>query len=309
MVLPRRRTCLLLAALAVGTRAEDPPRPPVRPAPPDAIAAARRDFDTIKGARGPAESPRLSLPMATPPPLHLSSEESALFLPPTADPRADPRSKGSAAAKGAKSANWLVDAMTEKRPDARNERRAGEGGRETTATEPETETDPLEAPAVESKKEPLGPKPSVSADNPLTSYMAGWMTPKDFELLKVRTAETNFNAAPDREAERASDPAGLEGLLRGEASMGGGGRAGTAVPPVATRATNPYLADLGSMGGPAGPNERTGLLVAGGPADGPAPLLAPTPKVETAPVKTDPPPDDRLKPTDDAKYFRQLKRF
>ena len=299
MAVPQCRSGLwpVLLVLTVGLlRAEEKSTPPAATPPDDAITAARRDFDAIKGARAPAEQQRLDLPGLSQPTLHLSGDEMSAFLESQAAQR-----KKEQAAKPAKSANWLVDAMMEKKP--------GESGGSKSASlpgaDPDAEiklaTDLPETAEVGKKSGGTEARPGAALDNPLTTYMSAWMTPKDFDLLKVKTAEANFNAGPDQALARPSDAVALEGLMRGDSSVS----LGRAAAPVVEPRVNPYLADLGP--GPA----EAGLSspVPGGgnfTPPTPAPLA---PKNDPAPVKTEVPPGDLLKTPADAKYFPQLKRF
>ena len=66
---------LLLAVVAAGLRAE-PPAASATPPPEDAINAAKRDYDLIKGAKSSSLDPqRMDLPRMEAPAMHLSSDE------------------------------------------------------------------------------------------------------------------------------------------------------------------------------------------------------------------------------------------
>lgn len=117
--------------------------------------------------------------------------------------------------------------------------------------------------------------------NPLSSYLATWMTPHDLEVLKLKDSTTN--------------PTGLAGAT-GRSSKTRGGL--TTGPPA-----NPYLPVPAPMA-PAEGKTPPGAPAATLPA--PASLAA---KTETAPAKTPGPPAEVIKSQADAKYFPQLKRF
>ena len=297
MAVLRRASGLVLLGLAVGLlRAEEKPATPAAGSSDDAITAARRDFDAIKSARAPAEQQRLDLPGLSQPTLHLSGDEMSAFLESQAAQR-----KKDQAAKPAKSANWLVDAMMEKKPGEAS----GSKSVSLPSADPNAElklaTDLPENADTGKKTSVMEAKQGAALDNPLTTYMATWMTPKDFDLLKVQTAESNFNTGPDQALARPSDAVALEGLMRGDSSVSLGRTAG----PVAEPRVNPYLVDLGP-----GPADAGISLTAPGGVNFAPPTPAPlAPKNDLAPAKTEVAPGDLLKTPADAKYFPQLKRF
>jgi hypothetical protein len=297
MAVLRRASGLVLFGLAVGLLgADENPATSATGSTDDAITAARRDFDVIKGARAPAEQQRLDLPGLSQPTLHLSGDEMSAFRESQAAQR-----KKEQAAKPAKSANWLVDAMMENKPaesgSSKSARLPGTGPN----AEIKLATDLPEAADTGKKAGVMEARRGAALDNPLTTYMAAWMTPKDFDLLKVKTAESNFNAGPDQALARPADAVALDGLMRGDSSVNLGRNSAPVIEP----RVNPYLADLAP--GPA--DAGFGLTAPGGGNFAP-PTTAPlVPKNDLAPVKTEVPPGDLLKKPGDAKYFPQLKRF
>jgi len=299
MALVRRSLLVLLVSAAAAAHAGEPPPAPA------GIDAAKRDFDAVKNARSNAVAPRSDVPAVSTPELHLSGDDFSAF-------RESQRTESDRAKnlKDRKSRGWLVDAMEEKKPDSRSHARKGD--RATTderddATDSNTATDPanlLTAPAEKNERE--SPRtPAAATDNPLNNYMAGWMTPKDYDLLKVRPeTDAGAIAGPARVGESAATAPGVESLLRPSSSGPGAERAPFMLP---DSKSNPYLADLlPSPGG--GPAEALRL-----PPPPPAPTrvesFAPLPKNDLPPPKSAVSPADLLKPSNDAKYFPQLKRF
>jgi hypothetical protein len=299
----RRSQYLLWAFLATGLRAEDKSAP--APAE-DAIVAAKRDYDLIKGAKTSSLDPqRMDLPRMEAPAMHLSSDEMAVFL----ESEAAQKKKAKDPKKG-KSENWLVDAMNAKRPDSRDEVKAG------MAADPEDEqaaalaADVKEAPRNDSdpKSGSALAKPAPAADNPLTAYMSAWMTPKDLDLLKVKPAETTLTAAVDKGAGGPAETGLVDGLLRSDTTTGSGNAAPTG--PAAESRTNPYLAEFATDSTPAaGMKDLLNLPAPGSPSYTPPVTLLPAVPNDLGPAKTGTSPMDLLKTPSDTKYFPQLKRF
>ena len=153
------------------------------PVAPSAIAAAKKDFDSVKASRDaglqrPADIPRVSVPEWP-----ISAGLPSVTLKP----------KTKAPARETKSTNWLVDAM-EKQPGTRSagnlterdrQRRLDVGGRED-------EADPTAGSDAErllernerndSKKRGEVGKPEIV--NPLAAHLGEWMTREDYALLK-----------------------------------------------------------------------------------------------------------------------------
>ncbi len=304
---PRCSHLLLLAALAGGAQAADPAAAPPVPTE-DSITAAKRQFEAIKSARAPAEQQRLDVQVqgVTAPPPQMSNDELTAFLAMQAAEKQ--RDKEKAGGKAKRSSSWLLDAM--------NEQKTGEKDKDGTATlgTGSDEVDPAHlalagtteaSVATESKRERAA-KPPVNADNPLSNYMAGWMTPRDYDVLKVKPADNSLAPIPEgTTASRGGDPANLDSLLRGES-----------VPPPAPLANpagetkaNPYVADFGPIPGLETVKEAPGPAAPGLPSFGPVAPANTTVRVDQTPPPEAPPPADPLKPSSDAKYFKQLKRF
>jgi hypothetical protein len=214
-------------------------------------------------------------------------------------------------AKAKKSKGWLVDAMEDAQREAArkaaSDRKDGisrDGFADRTSDESSTPNERSSDRVSETKSETAATaeksKPAVK-DNPLTQYMAAWMTPQDYTLLRPVVDA----AAPGGDSvNRASNPS--------SPAAGGGGDLGaasdimaqlaTASKPIApsTAAENPFLATI-NLPAP------TSMPV-------PAAVAAPPPNVFSAPPPpsaTPPPslPDLVKKSASDDKYYKPLKRF
>lgn len=269
----------------------------------DPITAAKRDFDAVKAERDTAGMSKSDAPAIGLPTLQLTPTE----------PRLPTTSKSLGLEK--KSANWLVDAM-QKRSDGRRE----QSGRR--------DADRDAAPGIEADEEMNSSKLTAESKtgrlrgdgdstldrerkeldptlNPLTKYLAGWMTPQDYALLKP----------------------GLQGVRSGDSAPG----TGTSVSPFAGELSGivaPEVA-IGLAGTnkpafvPATPHENPYLQAFNGPTSMPSPPAAPVapptsirsqvPAISTPSGLPAPPVQakipDFVKPSTDEKYFKPLKRF
>lgn len=290
--------------------AAEPPPAPVRPAPlppaEDSIAAAQRDLQALKAGRMNPEAPRVALPSLTTP--DFSVDTPAMPRPSTPPP-------GSAAARK-KSENWLVDAMQPRAPRPgdpadRAAPRPGDPAAAAQATDPDDPTAPGAAAGAETAPRPPRGKTELGSAarerteptvNPLTSFMAGWMTPQDFKLL-----QPTLN--PDRATSRGAGEE-FAAIVPATGSTADRLPLGKSSGDAASRAPreNPFLAALGPAPTPAN---------AAPPVVAPAPV-APRPPVMAAPPPSAPAPAPAaatpgvpafVKPLDEAKYFKPLKKF
>jgi hypothetical protein len=294
------RILLLVGAAAVG-RAADEPAPPAKAAASDesSISSAKRDFDSIKAARDEALHPKSDLPRLSVPELQTGTPAPRA---PGTDPANELRNK-------AKSPNWLVEAMEKGKTEARGRNSKNTAGKDS---------DPAEAwsadkPALTdlSGAEPKRGKTADSAErresepppNPLAPYLAGWMTAKDYALLKpaangnagATTAITVPGVSPAAVGDSIATSRPETRLpLRGEGPAG--------LPPPSE---NPFLAAL-NLPSPA----PAALPTAIPPAAVPSVPAAPALRYEPAPA---PPPAVRVpdfaRPANDDRYFKPLKRF
>jgi hypothetical protein len=294
--------CLLLVSAAWAQ--DNPPPDSAKSAPPseDAIAAARREFNTVKALRSGLEAPRSELPAISTPELHTAP----------AMPRMEPATKLDPKAAG-KSANWLVDAMM--KPDethARDPRRTvsdparrdRESGGPLTLDAPAgaetgtTATREATAPVAEKR---VGPE-----FNPLNRYMAGWMTAQDYALLKPGSEGAGSSSLSTR-----GDPS----LPAIGADLSVLGDTGSALDLTAANSTpgaafalpkpneNPFLQSLTLTPMP----EPAGLSAPSAPTSTSASVLVAPVPADAGPVRSKIP--DFAKPATDKKFFKQLKRF
>ncbi len=287
--------------------AAEPPPAPVRPTPPppaeDSIAAAQRDLQALKAGRMNPEAPRVALPSLTSPDFSVGTP---------AMPRPATPTPGSAAARK-KSENWLVDAMQPRapRPGDPADRAAPRPGDPAAAqaTDPD---DPAAAGAAAgaetAPRPPRGPaEPRLTAReraeptvNPLTHFMAGWMTPQDFKLLQPTLNPDRATARGAGEEFAAIVPAAgptADRLPLGKSPGDAASRAPR---------ENPFLAALGPA--PA-PTNAAPPVVAPAPVAPRPPVMAAPPPPAPAPAGATPGVPAFVKPLDDAKYFKPLKKF
>ena len=139
--------------------------------------------------------------------------------------------------------------------------------------------------------------------NPLAGFMAGWMTPQDFKLLQSAPGATDAAGRVARGESSFGVPSTEE--AGGANALGAFGRPIPARSPVPVR-ENPFLQDFAPPTAQTATNR--GVAVPPPPA-----ANAPPPKVAAPPPVVSPPPPSALpafvKPNDDAKYFKPLKRF
>ena len=293
----RRYSCLILGAAAVlCVRADEKTKPPAPPPTADGISSAKRDFDSIRTSRSPIEQQRLDVPQVSTPTLHLGDDYSAYS-------QSEAAKRKEQEGKKAKSNNWLVDAMQDKHSAAAQAAKPAEAFKSEGEREESTllTLNAEETARTASKNLPDVSRTAPTADNPLTNYMSSWMTTKDYDLLKVKPADTDGVSAANKE----SDPAMFDGLMRGNNSTGSAPHFAGNSP---DRAPNPYLADFAPP--PASPTKDNTPAHFSGAIDlGPSLLPPLTRKNDVNPLPPTPPPVDVLKPSSDSKYFPQLKRF
>jgi hypothetical protein len=273
---PVRATVGLFTAAAL-VAAEAPPE--------DSVAAAKRDLEAIKAGRVTPEAPRVALPSVAAPDFSVGTP-ALPRVPATKTP-------GNAAARK-KSENWLVEAMQPRNGSAAadsEDRSASAEGKSAETAAGATRNKFEQRPTPRERVEPIV--------NPLTHYMAGWMTPQDFKLLQPTLTAERDPTRSGREEFAASLP------LAGAASTADRLPLGKTTADAASRPPreNPFLAALGP----------TTPVAASGIANSPT---APRPPVVVAPPAPSPTPAPTsqnvpafVKPLDDAKYFKPLKKF
>lgn len=275
MSLARAAAGLFAAAALVA--AEAPPE--------DSVAAAKRDLEAIKAGRVTPEAPRAALPSVATPDFSVGTP--ALPHVPA------PKTPGNAAARK-KSENWLVEAMQPRNgsaaADSEDRSASTEGNSAETAT----------GAARDKFEQRLAPRERVEPIvNPLTHYMAGWMTPQDFKLLQ-----------PTLTAERDAPRSGREEFaailpLAGAASTADRLPLGKTTTDASSRLPreNPFLAALG----PTNPVVAAGITNPPAAQRPPVIVASPAPSPMPGPNSQNVP--AFVKPLDDAKYFKPLKKF
>jgi hypothetical protein len=301
-------TAIFFAGIA--TASESP-----TPGPAKALAAAREDFEAIQ------QFSTTSLDLTAPvmlrrnlAPLETTSGNGRELSP---IQRARRSAIDKAARRTVPSKTWLVDAMRDdtetKLPrsgDVTTLDSSGDGGARPREDELFPRWGDLGKTArgthnARSDQSPEKPS-SIVIQNPLDGYMAKWMTGRDFDLLRSNSqpAEQGISSAihPSRNSYFEGVPSSglnvtLPVRLRSEFDV-----------PPQSRATkeNPYLEGAVQVP-PQIPKQAA-------PADAQpdlAPLLQPrSPIVErTDPVQAQQSMNELLKPREDARYFKQLKRF
>lgn len=298
----------VVLSLAVGSTtlvgAAEEPAPAATAKSENSISAAKRDFDSIKAAREEALHPKSDLPRVTVPELQLgnpaprnsSSEREA---------ESDPRTK-------AKSPNWLVDAMDKGRKDDPR-RRGGKNssskdrdpGEAWNAEKSASRSDFTVGPETrrESAAETKDRREIEPPPNPLAPFLAGWMTAKDYALLKPTTSTTP--ETPTTISIPGVNPVTTESMLaarpESRTPFRGEGPAGIGTTP----AENPYLSALSDPAPTIG-----AMTVPSQPAVAPSqPVMPPPPRYEPPPPLPTVKIPDFAKPASDERYFKPLKRF
>jgi hypothetical protein len=276
------------------------------------IAGAKQEFQALQRAESAPNSARVELPRINVPQLSDTAPDAPTPL---------SREKTLAAQKeiSRQSKNWLVDAMMKGghgRRDAvarshADSRSDADGIAEAAAASgpfaqlTDEQTVPSRSalePTRQSGRGELpdepGPDPLANVSNPLSAYMAGWISAPDRALLLPKPDE--IRAGPDGLQPDAA-------AIQGPRNLNDGPPAG--LDAFKSTAANPYLpiSDTGPLNLP----PAASLLPPPAPPElaAPAPLppaAAPTPPPSRPPANA---PPDFAKPDDDAKYFPQLKRF
>ena len=268
-----------------------------------AIAGAKKSFDTL-GRKRTAEERGLDLPKLTAPELNLAG-------PP--DARA-PKTK--APAKSSK--GWLVDGVMgpvadplkpglsddPSRPEIEATAELGQG----RFVERDEVASDLRSPQKDPRKTPraLGPEVApVAAPNPLASFMSSWISSQDRSLLLP--AAPILPGSADRTGGIADDFQSRSLALGATVPPSGSTVSAASFLP----ATNPYLSISGIGDAVAGLGTVARAKVEF--FDSPPRTIDPTgrigPERRLAEPAETPTTRNLAKPSDDEKYFKQLKRF
>ena len=280
---------LLSAGVLLAAEQTAPPSSSV-PLPEDSVAAARRDLEAIKTARG---TPRRN-----------AERSPAIFGAGPSSRRADGFVGGKAPngqEKAAKKAeNWLVDAMQKKSsrgPDGR------ESDEEILTLAREAKLTPDDTEATASRRtNRQSPRPvphdrAESAANPLSQFMSAWMTPQDYKLLQP-TWGREAGGGP-----REEFPSAVPANPTGSAVVAGALGRAPAEPGGRQARENPFLAALSAAPTSQAPSAPATSAPAPAPAKPTASAMPPPP--ESTPKNA----PSFVKPLEDAKYFKPLKRF
>ncbi len=325
-----------LLLLGSALRASEPAPTPAPPT--DSIAETRRDFEAIRATAAGMPEARADAPhIETPEMLALEGVNGGRASLPRSGPVPSPLPDG----------NWLVDAMAQSRqaPGASAGARPGgskyiaenpAGGRLTgaqSALEAGSQAAATGGQVASQRADNIaqmqGGRSNIHRDgtgllpgngeagaagavvNPLSGYMAGWMTPRDFALLKPNDRGSAIDATRDILRESATldgrasaATAGTNSFLAGTTN---GNSPGWMARGGATPEQNPYVQDFAAVPAWSAPPIST-------PAKAPATsgglgviLSAPGPRQDVPATRSTIP--DFAKPTDDSKYFQGLKRF
>jgi hypothetical protein len=291
------RAAIWLLTMGAVLAAEAPPvAPPPAPPADDSIVAAKRDLEAIKAARVTPDAARDGLPRFSAPEFSVAA--------PGISRTTTPKTPAEAAALK-KSENWLVDAMT-KRPTRPNDTKQrlsettalGEGQIRSDESAPVDQA--LRNSRTSGRAELREPTDAVA--NPLANFMAGWMTQKDYKLLQSTWIHDGGSASGIRNEFPAASPSPsiestADRLPLGKAS----GETASRIP-----RENPFLTALGSSG-PASGNPVAATVASAPPAKAPS-VIAPAPPA-APPAPANPARPAFVKPADDAKYFKPLKKF
>jgi len=296
-----RASVALLLAIAAAARAGDPPAPAA-----DSIADAKKDLAIIKAPAGQQESgavlPTLDMKDVSPGPGGVRPEAPALLVP-ERDGALDPAKKKEG------TGNWLVDAM-----DKKSDRPGSSKARDKDDLL-KADADPLrgdkDASMLEDAREKdATPGPSEPVYNPLDSFMGGWVSARDHDLLLPSAKGDGLSVAGIGQAHADTLP-GLD-LGTGGAPADGLFSAPEGAGPGDVRAgSNPYLAALDLSLGP----QAKGFL--GPEGQGANPFGLPDLSSGVSSIGAAPRPADTERtfvpdfalPPDDDKYFRQMKKF
>ncbi|HVU35470.1 MAG TPA: hypothetical protein VHE61_18675 [Opitutaceae bacterium] len=318
---------LVLGCLAASALHASDPVPVQLPPTDDSIAAAKRDLDALKRSTNSAlPTPATGTGIALP----------AMPQGPSDDvvPIVNQSSVDAAKAAEKKRANWLVDAMMAPKkkgagdskdsadPFARLDRRrdstmSGSRSSDRASDASDSDANPFDVTldpdsradssgdSRSSDSALSGSTPAAPGANPLAQFMSGWMSPRDYALLR-RTVETpDKSSVSDSATSAAAAVPGDSTSVLGGIDLSALSASNPALNSAAPPPDNPYVDALNA------PDPSSFTASAAAPAASaipppPAPVFAPPP----------PPPEqdksnipDFAKPDPDDKYFKPLKRF
>jgi hypothetical protein len=280
--------------------------------PADSLATAKRQFETVKELkRELPSSAKVDERLLTLPAPSLDGSSAPLTAP---KPLLD-REKLEKLERKKRSSTWLLDAMEqEKKRDSGTQDPRQRLKKDRLQADRDAETEASDNPLAlqedsSGKEEPSqAEKAKTPAPDPFKGYLSSWLSPRDFELLAPQSRQQ----APLLTGKDPSStgPASLPTEnLSGERIFFGAFGSGTLAKGLAEGvADNPYLKDFSRPGGGTG---SPSLFQA--PAPPPEPVLStPAPSSFAAPSPPSPAQQgvaEKWRPSEDRKYFPQLKRF
>ena len=294
----RWRLVTVVGLLAIGvpeTRSQEKAAGSIAAPAPDAIAGAKKEFESIKSARDAALLPKSGLPRVSVPELSMPS---ASALPSVG-------AKQKKVGSETKSPNWLIEAM--EKPERERELRGKSSGsrdRQRNSGSREARSERSDETARESVRADDDEEENArTVFNPLTQFLGDWMTPQDYALLKPGLA---VDAGIDVKSLTSFGPLETVGNVPGATGLKGGDLdLRTSPAALSAPRENPFLQALT-------PDVR--MMPVPGVAR-PAPLPPPlSPGAATMAAPPPPPPaqtkiPDFARPPTDERYFKQLKRF
>jgi hypothetical protein len=260
---------------------------------PDAIAAAKKEFEGIKSARDAALTPKAGLPRASVPELSM----------PSASPNIGATQKK--IGPEAKSPNWLIEAMEkpERERDLRGKSSGSRDRQRSSDSREERSARTDEAARASVRADDDGEANARAVFNPLTQYLGDWMTPQDYALLRPGLA---VDAGIDLKSVTGFGPLDTVGSVPGAIGLKGGELdLRTSTTTLSAPRENPFLQALSpDVGVTSIPGSTKPVALP--PSRSPQPAtIAPPPPLPSAQSKI---PDFARPPTDE-RYFKQLKRF
>jgi hypothetical protein len=306
----------VIAANASLVAAETP-----SPRPEDPIAAAKRDYEAIQASGAEADQVAPGRVRQSLPSIELATEGPLLVTPIQRARKSEAIDRKTGAAH---SKNWLLDAM-----DATSRDLTKPGNRKSADLERDgeslidhswltgsgrTETDHRVGRGLRSAPGSAAHSPDAllraDVSNPLSQYMSTWMTARDFELLQSKPnsaagqgtasflSSTAANGSPVHPMPGAQVMPGDEESVFDFTGL-----------PIGSKSVNPYIDGLVTPPALLPPAARAGSNLVPPPNLMP-PLQNESPVLKSLPdLKSKPSTIEQLKSQDDARYFKQLKRF
>jgi len=299
----RARAALILFLAAAVARAGDSPAPASDAPAPDSIATAKKGLAEIKALSAPSDSastlPAIDMKEIGPGPVPEARDAPSLALAET-DESLDPAKKKDKEGTG----NWLVDAMDKKSDSAKspNGRDDLSKGNAELLKDGDRDGSPGDGESEDARERAAD---KAAAQNPLDSFMGGWISARDHDLL-VPMAKGDGNAG-DAGRNRADEPSQLdlgqpgleEDVLPAPDSAAWGDSRASSNPFIAlmdpdpAASVKPFAApDSGGFAQPAFPGGPVSSGVDARPIDAGRDIIP-----------------DFAQPSDDDKYFKQMKKF